>query len=176
MVNTKGLRLKINMKSKGNSYLESSLRLRVGRKGDEAGIRALVFGVLADYELRPNPEHTDRDLQNIEETYINAGGAFYVLENEKGEIVGTLGLCRIDEQTCELRKMYLAQAYRGRGLGKKLMEKALAEARRLGFEKMILETASVLTEAIQLYRNYGFSPFESEHLSCRCDQAYYLAL
>ena len=101
---------------------------------------------------------------------------FYVLENEQGEIVGTLGLCRIDARTCELRKMYLAQAYRGRGMGKKLMEKALAEARRLGFQKMILETASVLTEAIQLYRSYGFTPYESEHLSCRCDQAYSLDL
>ena len=135
-----------------------------------------MFGVLADYGLRADPECTDRDLENIEETYINAGGAFDVLENETGEIVGTLGLCRIDERTCELRKMYLAQAYRGRGLGKMLMEKALTEAKRLGYQKMILETASVLTEAIQLYRSYGFSPFESEHLSCRCDQAYYLAL
>ena len=141
-----------------------------------AGIRALVFGVLADYGLRPDPKRTDRDLQNIEQTYFDKGGVFYVLENEKGEIVGTLGLCRIDERTCELRKMYLAQAYRGRGWGKKLMEKALAEARRLGYQKMILETASVLTEAIQLYRSYGFSPFESEHLSSRCDQAYYLVL
>jgi len=156
--------------------LDALSRLREGRKGDEGAIQALVFGVLADYGLRPDPKRTDRDLDDIEETYFDKGGAFYVLENEEGKIVGTLGLCRIDKRTCELRKMYLAKAYRGRGLGKKLMEKALAEARRLGFQKMILETASVLTEAIQLYRSYGFTPYESEHLSSRCDQAYGLEL
>jgi len=164
------------MKLEGELNLDTSLRLRAGRKGDRAGIRALVYGVLADYGLQPDPEHTDRDLEDIEETYLKAGGVFYVLENNEGEIVGTLGLCRIDERTCELRKMYLAKTYRGHGWGKKLMEKALAEARRLGFQKMILETASVLTEAIQLYRRYGFTPYESKHLSSRCDQAYGLHL
>jgi putative acetyltransferase len=164
------------MKFEDKSNQDSMPRLRVGKNRDGERIQALVFGVLTDYGLRADPEHTDRDLEDIEETYSNAGGVFYVLEDKKGEIVGTLGLCRIDERTCELRKMYLAKGYRRQGLGKMLMEKALAEAKQLGYQKMILETASVLTEAILLYRSYGFRPFESEQLSCRCDQAYYLAL
>ena len=164
------------MNSESKLHLDSSLEMRLAANGDKVAIQTLVFGVLGEYGLQADPERTDRDLEDIEETYNKSGSVFFVLENKKDEIVGTLGLCRIDERTCELRKMYLAKAYRGRGLGKKLMEKALAEARRLGFEKMILETASVLTEAIQLYLSYGFSPFESEQLSCRCDQAYSLEL
>jgi len=72
--------------------------------------------------------------------------------------------------------MYLHRDYRGRGLGKWLLEHALAEGRRLGFKRVTLETASVLKEAIRLYEAYGFQPYRPTHLSCRCDQAYSLNL
>ncbi len=46
----------------------------------------------------------------------------------------------------------------------------------MGFKTMTLETATVLKEAIALYRSYGFKPYESTHLCWRCDQAYALEL
>ena len=73
---------------------------------------------------------------------------------------------------CELRKMYLHPEERGKGIGKRLLEHALFKAKELGFKKVMLETASELKEAIGLYRKYGFEPFEAEHLSTRCDQAF----
>ena len=57
-----------------------------------------------------------------------------------------------------------------------MLNDALDKARELGFSKILLETASVLKEAIQLYKSYGFKEYEPEHLSCRCDQAYMLEL
>ena len=72
--------------------------------------------------------------------------------------------------------MYLQKAYRGKGLGKFLLEDALSRARQLGFKTMILETASVLKEAIALYKNYGFVEYQPDHMSERCDQAYALDL
>jgi putative acetyltransferase len=72
--------------------------------------------------------------------------------------------------------MYLRRAYRGKGLGKFLLEDALARAKKMGFERMVLETASVLTEAIGLYTSYGFVEYHADHLSRRCDQAYELKL
>jgi putative acetyltransferase len=72
--------------------------------------------------------------------------------------------------------MYLHGAYRGKGLGRFLMESALSEARQLGFKRMILETASVLKEAISLYKSHGFIEYEPEHISSRCDQAFILEL
>jgi len=67
--------------------------------------------------------------------------------------------------------MYLKKEYQGRGLGKLMMEDALIKAKRLGFKKMVLETNSVLKEAIELYRKYGFKNFAPAHLSDRCDCA-----
>jgi putative acetyltransferase len=136
----------------------------------------LVFEVLAEYGLQPDPGDTDADLIDIEQSYFARGGAFYVLEDPPGSIIGAYGLYRIDERTCELRKMYLRREFRGRGLGRHLLEDALANARKLGFKKVVLETASVLKEAIALYQSYGFTPHHPDHLSPRCDQAYSLEL
>ena len=72
--------------------------------------------------------------------------------------------------------MYLQKAHRGKGLGKLLLEDALSKARQLGFERMVLETAAVLKEAIALYKSYGFVQYNPQHMSSRCDQAYILEL
>jgi putative acetyltransferase len=66
----------------------------------------------------------------------------------------------------------LSASHRGKGLGRTLLEDALRQAEKLGFSVVTLETASVLREAIALYRKYGFEPYASSHLSARCDQAY----
>jgi len=132
-------------------------KLRPANNKDCDNIADLVYGVLREYDLMPDPACTDADIEDIESTYFSLGGTFCVLETEDGSIIGVYGLYPIDGHTCELRKMYLQKEHRGKGLGKFLLEDALSKARHLGFERMILETASVLKEAISLYVNFrGF--------------------
>lgn len=146
---------------------EASFRLRSAVHGDEPAVQALVFGILRSYGLSPDPELTDADLADLEESYARQGGRFTVLEAvQKGagqdgwEIVGTVGLLPLPGHPTvgELRKMYLHPDWRGRGLGRKLLERALVDAPELGFQEIVLETASVLAEAVALYRRYGFEP------------------
>ncbi len=151
-------------------------RLRQATNTDAGQIRALVFAVLEEYGLEPDPDSTDADLDDIEQSYFASGGAFYVLEAADDSIIGAYGLYRVASDTCELRKMYLRRDQRGRGYGKHLLDDALARAKELGFARVTLETASVLKEAIALYERYGFVPYQGDHLSPRCDQAYVLAL
>ena len=150
--------------------------MRLANNKDCDNIADLVYGILREYDLKPDPASTDADIKDIESFYFEQGGTFFVLEGEDGSIIGAYGLCPIDEQTCELRKMYLHKAYRGKGLGKFLLEDALSKAGKLGFGKVTLETASVLKEAISLYKSYGFVEYNPQHLSSRCDQAYRLEL
>ena len=151
-------------------------RLRPANNTDCEDIANLVYGILREYDLKPDPACTDADIKDIEHSYFERGGTFIVLEAEDGSIIGAYGLYPVDEQTCELRKMYLHKTHRGKGLGKFLLEDALSKARQLGFERMILETASVLKEAIALYKSYGFIEYNPQHISNRCDQAYLLEL
>jgi putative acetyltransferase len=175
-------------------------RLRPATNADCEPVASLVYAVLAEHHLRPDPDGTDADLRDIEQSYLARGGLFCVLEEKDGSIIGSYGLYPVVaegqqtagqrpeattvsglpppawEATCELRKMYLRRHYRGRGLGRLLLEDALANARRLGFRRITLETASVLNEAIRLYEAYGFTPCRPDHLSPRCNQAYLLEL
>ncbi|MBE0537720.1 MAG: GNAT family N-acetyltransferase [Phycisphaerae bacterium] len=146
--------------------------LRPAANADAAQIREMVFDVLIEYGLQPDPECIDADLNDIEQSYIHPGGTFLVLEMPDGRIIGACGLYPVDEHTCELRKMYLRRNWRGKGHGRRMMEHALTEARQRRFTRMTLETASVLTEAIELYRRFGFERYEPAHLCRRCDQAY----
>ncbi len=151
-------------------------RLRPANNKDCEKITELVCSVLKEYNLEPDPTCTDADIKDIERSYFERGGTFYVLEEENGSIIGAYGLYPVDRQMCELRKMYLYSSYRGKGLGKLLLKSALSKARQMGFKKMTLETASVLKEAISLYKSYGFVEYKPEHLSSRCDQAFMLEL
>ena len=155
---------------------EPTPRLRRASNEDCEQVTSLVYGVLKEYGLEPDPQATDADLEDIEQSYLARGGTFFVLEDQDGSIIGAYGLYPLGNQTCELRKMYLHNSHRGRGLGKFLLDSALAEARRLGFGRMTLETASVLKEAVALYERYGFVEYEPDHMSARCDQAYMLEL
>jgi len=152
------------------------IRLRPATNADGPAIQRLVFAVLGEYGLSPDPAGTDADLRDIESYYQRRGGAFDVLERMDGGILGCVGLAPIDTTTCELRKMYLAPGARRRGLGRRLLDSALGKAKALGFRRIVLETASVLTKAVALYKGYGFKPYRPDHLSERCNEAYCLDL
>ena len=150
--------------------------LRPATNDDSIAVERLVFAALAEHGLKPDPSGTDADLHDIQESYFAGGGAFDLLVDSAGQIVGSVGLCRISDSTCELRKMYLAPEMRGGGWGRRLLEHALARASELGFRRVVLETASVLRAAIALYERYGFQRYVAYHLAARCDAAYYLDL
>ena len=144
--------------------------IRPATSADGPEVTALVFSVLQEYGLSGDPHETDRDLSDIETFYFGAGGSFHVVVAETTQrIVGTIGLLPLEDGRCELRKMYLAPAHRGRGLGRFLLMHALEDARRLGFKRVVLETAAVLKEAVQLYRSFGFQPGVKSHVASRCD-------
>jgi putative acetyltransferase len=152
-----------------------SIKLRDIRDGEQHGVFAIVKDVLRRYGLKVNPEVTDKDLSDIRASYLDGGGCFKVAEAE-GEIVGSYGLFPLSSTACELRKMYLLPEFQGKGVGRLMMDDALAEARDRNFKEMVLETNSVLDKAARLYRSYGFEEYAADHLSDRCDCAMKLSL
>lgn len=157
--------------------LASAYWIRTFERGDAARVRELVFGVLAEFGLTPDHAATDVDLSDVELHYLARGGGFWVVEDGRGNLVGTCGLWvdREDPARSELRKMYLLPDWRGRGLGKALLETALEHARRTGRERVDLETNRAMTAAIGLYQSRGFREVEGE-TSARCDRRFALDL
>jgi putative acetyltransferase len=150
-------------------------KIRDYQAEDDARIWEILKTALAVYGLISQPESTDHDLLNIRESYFSSGGTFRVLEVDD-RLVGTYGLHNEGDGIAELRKMYLDPVYKGRGLGKMLLEDVLLTARQLGFRTIILESNSNLAEAAMLYRKFGFVDMEREHMASRCDYALRLDL
>lgn len=150
--------------------------LRDATTADGPAVRELVDRVLAEFGLPPDPLGTDADLADIDRHYTVRGGRFWALTDPDGTVVGCCGLYPLDADRVELRKMYLRPDRRGCGLGRRLLEHAVAEARAAGFRRIELETASVLTDAIRLYRRYGFLRLPGDPAVPRCDQHWALEL
>ncbi len=152
------------------------MHIRSATNADADAARTLIFGVLDEYGLSTEHQGVDADLDDLEGNYIARGGLFELLEDDDGRLVGTVGLFPKEDGVCELRKMYLLPEARGKGLGKRIMDRILDRARSLGFRRIELETAAALVEAMGLYARYGFRPIDPEHLCARCDQAFALDL
>ncbi len=139
-----------------------------------SAIKTLVLVVLKEYGLKQGA--VDDCLNDIDLHYFKKGGFFGVLLDNEQQVIATAGLYPIRQQEAEIRKMYLLPSYRGQGLGKYILRDLIQRAPKMGFFRLELETASVLKEAISLYKSFGFKPFDSQHLSDRCDQAFELLL
>jgi putative acetyltransferase len=149
--------------------------LRSAVSADSEAVRRIVGSVLAEYGMTVDLGDRDSDLADVEASYLRAGGVFYVLVDATGAVVGGAGLMPIRAGVGELRKMYLLPSARGHGHGRRLLRLLLDDARRLGFHRVELETASVLKEAISLYEAHGFRPMPLAHPGRECARSCPLA-
>lgn len=154
----------------------TDFHIRDALPGDEAAVQQVVFPVLQEYGLSPDVTGPDADLLDLEAFYVQRGGIFRVVTGPGGRIVGCGGLLPVHDDTVELRKMYLLPEVRGHGLGRRLLEELIESARGAGHRRIVLDTASVLKEAIALYRRRGFQPFDNPQRVRRCDQSLFLEL
>lgn len=75
---------------------------------------------------------------------------------EEDKVIGTVGLKKIDDVTVELKALYLDPDYRGRGLGTRLIDQAIDDARKLGCKAIVLDSMSIYKDALKLYEKTGF--------------------
>ena len=110
------------------------------------------------FKVEPKDERVLSDPQS--EIIDKDGMIFYAQYNN--QIIGTVSLLRIDSSTFELTKMAVSNGNQGLGVGKKLMEHCLSEAKRKGIQKLILYSNKKLAPAIHLYKSLGFTEIPLE--------------
>jgi GNAT superfamily N-acetyltransferase len=98
-------------------------------------------------------------LEGAAAAYKQPHGIFLLATND-GETVGCGGLQHIDDETTEVKRMWVAPTMRGHGLATRLLQRLEGEARTAGRATVVLDTHSSLTEAITLYERRGYAATE----------------
>lgn len=94
--------------------------------------------------------------------YAPPKGVLLIARNGEGRAIACAALRPIEpDGTCEMKRLYVTAEGRGLGLGKRLLETLFDDARRIGYREMRLDTLPTMTEAIALYRRFGFAPMEA---------------
>jgi GNAT superfamily N-acetyltransferase len=107
----------------------------------------------------------DGEMSRLSDIFSEAKrNAFWVVEADE-QIIGMFGIERWSEGSTELRRMYLDQHYRGRGIAQRMLHHAETQAREFGFSKLTLSTAEVQKAAIAFYRKSGYRLVRTERAS-----------
>lgn len=152
---------------------------RLIEKKDNPAIAKIMRDVLTEFNAtHPGTAFHDPELDRMYETYAEERAAYWVIEMD-GQIVGGGGYSPLrggDGTVMELQKMYFTKETRGMGLGQSLIEMALAEGAKAGYQGCYLETLEHMYGARKLYERMGFkqrcAPMgDTGH--CGCDTMYY---
>ena len=115
--------------------------------------------------VAPCVEDFEREVVSLPGLYAPPSGRLLLAMQESvensGEAIGCIALRRLEPDVCEMKRLFVRPTFRGSGAGKELVSSLIAEARSIGYERMLLDTLPSMTEAHKLYRTLGFREIPS---------------
>ncbi|HEX7342824.1 MAG TPA: GNAT family N-acetyltransferase [bacterium] len=122
---------------------------------DEPAVRELFLEYADSLPFSLRFQNWEHELANLAEEYGPPTGCL-ILAFEADIPAACVALRSFSESVCEMKRLYVRPACRGLGLGKRLARTIVAEARKLKYQRMVLDTVPQMTEAVALYRALGF--------------------
>ena len=92
------------------------------------------------------------------------------IDNDK--VLGMVAYHRHSDERCEMKRLHVNPAARGRHLGDKLVIEIIAHAKKAGYKEIVLDTIAPLKAAISLYKKYGFEECEAYYYNPMDDVIY----
>ena len=121
--------------------------------------RDLVREYAASLNVSLDFQNFDDELLHFESEYAPPAGIFLLARNET-EFLGCGALRRFSAAECEMKRLYVRPAGRKLGLGRQIADALIAEAKSLGYTRMLLDTLPTMHSAQSLYKSLGFVPTE----------------
>ena len=102
-------------------------------------------------------QNFDKELAGLPGDYAPPEGRLLLAEYDT-QLAGCVALHKLEPGICEMKRLYLRPQFRGKGLGRSLAERIIAEARQIGYVRMRLDTVEpIMKDAVAMYRNLGFN-------------------
>ena len=105
--------------------------------------------------------------QNFGEEVMHLPGAYAAPDGRlglavaDGEIAGCIALRRLDAQRAEMKRLYVRPEFRGRQIGRALVDWILSEARAAGYREIVCDTMPVMQTALEMYDQLGFERIDA---------------
>jgi ribosomal protein S18 acetylase RimI-like enzyme len=122
---------------------------------DIAQTKAMIEAYLRWIGIDLGFQDIEDELAHFPEKYKEPEGAFFVAR-DGDEVVGCVGMKPLGDGACEMKRLYVGDDHKGLGIGKRLVEIILAEAKAKGYTRMRLDTLRRMERALGLYRAFGF--------------------
>jgi putative acetyltransferase len=135
-------------------------------------VRQLVLAHVNERATVPGIEHMRADAIRLPGPYIAPRGGIWIAEAD-GAAVGCVALRPLPGGVGEVKRMYVDGAWRGKGVGRALLETLIAHARSLGYHQLRLGTLTEMTAARALYASLGFVPIERYRADEMVDTEFY---
>lgn len=100
-------------------------------------------------------QNYEEELRYLDRKYGLPDGRLY-LAYCNNKLAGCIGLKKIDDANCEMKRLYVRPQFRGKHIGNTLIEQVIDDAKEIGYRHMLLDTLPFLQSAIYMYKKYGF--------------------
>ena len=135
------------------------MEVREAQPDDLGDVRRLLIAYANALPFALDFQDFDDELATLPGRYAPPGGTLLVGSID-GVVVGCVGVRRLDDETCEMKRLFVGEHTRGSGLGRVLAEASIDAARRLGYRRMRLDTVPGMETAQALYARLGFAEID----------------
>ena len=125
-----------------------------------AAARVLIEAYATELDVDLCFQEFAKEIADLPGMYGPPGGCL-LLACAGRESVGCVAVRKLDDESCEMKRLYVQPQHRGTSVGRRLAELAIATAKTLGYEQILLDTLPDMNEAQALYASLGFKEISS---------------